>query len=85
MKSNQFGRSMMEMLGVIAIIGILTVGGIAGYSKAMEKYYVNKKEPSFSGRRTPSTGSGPGAPGAPVADETSGSPGVLVPSKEGSI
>ena len=42
MNINESGRSMMEMLGVIAIIGILTVGGIAGYSKAMEKYYVNK-------------------------------------------
>lgn len=42
MKDNQFGRSMIEMLGVIAIIGVLTVGGIAGYSKAMEKYRINK-------------------------------------------
>ncbi len=31
------GRSMLEMIGVLAIIGILNVGGIAGYSKAMEK------------------------------------------------
>ena len=36
------GRSMIEMLGVLAIIGVLTVGGIAGYSKAMEKYKMNK-------------------------------------------
>ena len=36
------GRSMIEMLGVLAIIGVLSVGGIAGYSKAMEKYKVNK-------------------------------------------
>lgn len=42
MKDNESGRSMMEMLGVIAIIGVLTVGGIAGYSKAMEKYKINK-------------------------------------------
>ena len=42
MKDNQSGRSMMEMLGVIAIIGVLTVGGVAGYSKAMEKYQINK-------------------------------------------
>lgn len=42
MKDNQSGRSMMEMLGVIAIVGILTVGGIAGYSKAMEMWRVNK-------------------------------------------
>ena len=31
----QCGRSMIEMLGVLAIIAVLSVGGIAGYSKAM--------------------------------------------------
>ena len=36
------GRSMIEMLGVLAIIAVLTVGGIAGYSKAMEKFKLNK-------------------------------------------
>ncbi len=36
------GRSMIEMLGVLAIVGVLSVGGIAGYSKAMNKYRVNK-------------------------------------------
>ena len=30
------------MLGVLAIIAVLTVGGIAGYSKAMKKYQANK-------------------------------------------
>ena len=39
---NQNGRSMIEMLGVLAIIGVLSVGGIAGYSKAMSKYRINK-------------------------------------------
>ena len=39
---NQKGRSMIEMLGVLAIIGVLSVGGIAGYSKAMHRYKVNK-------------------------------------------
>ncbi len=42
MKNNENGRSMIEMLGVLAIIGVLSVGGIAGYSKAMSKYRVNK-------------------------------------------
>lgn len=42
MKINQSGRSMIEMLGVLAIIGVLSVGGIAGYSKAMAKYRSNK-------------------------------------------
>ena len=39
---SQYGRSMVEMLGVLAIIGVLSVGGIAGYSKAMMKYKMNK-------------------------------------------
>ena len=33
---------MVEMLGVLAIIGVLSIGGIAGYSKAMEKHKLNK-------------------------------------------
>ena len=33
---------MIEMLGVLAIIGVLSVGGIAGYSKAMMKFKTNK-------------------------------------------
>ena len=36
------GRSMVEMLGVLTIIGVLSVGAIAGYSKAMMKYKLNK-------------------------------------------
>jgi len=40
--NNEKGRSMIEMLGVLAIIGVLSVGGIAGYSKAMQKYRINK-------------------------------------------
>lgn len=33
---------MIEMLGVLAIIGVLSAGGIAGYSAAMEAYRTNK-------------------------------------------
>lgn len=33
---------MIEMLGVLAIIGVLSVGGIVGYSKAMFKYKTNR-------------------------------------------
>ena len=40
--NTQSGRSMVEMLGVLAIIGVLSVGAIAGYSKAMRKYKLNK-------------------------------------------
>ncbi len=36
------GRSMVEMLGTLAIIGVLSIGGIAGYTYAMKKYQVNK-------------------------------------------
>lgn len=34
---------MVEMLGVLAIIGVLSVGAISGYSKAMMKYKLNKQ------------------------------------------
>ena len=40
--SQESGRSMIEMLGVLAIIGVLSVGGIAGYSQAMNKFKVTK-------------------------------------------
>ena len=42
------GRSMVQMLGVLAIIGILSVGAIAGYSKAMTKYKLNKQAEQIS-------------------------------------
>ncbi len=41
-KNEETGRSMVEMLGVLAIIGVLSIGGISGYSKAMSKFRVNK-------------------------------------------
>ena len=42
------GRSMVEMLGVLAIVGVLSVGAISGYSKAMFKYKLNKQAESFN-------------------------------------
>ena len=42
MKKNESGRSMGEMLGVLAIIGVLSVGGIAGYTMAMNRYRANE-------------------------------------------
>ncbi|MBP3687796.1 MAG: type II secretion system protein [Alphaproteobacteria bacterium] len=33
---------MIEMLGVLAIVGILSVGAIAGFQKAMRKHKINK-------------------------------------------
>ncbi len=47
-KSASAGRSMVEMLGVLAIIGVLSVGAIAGYSKAMMKYKLNKQAEQIS-------------------------------------
>ena len=46
--NTQSGRSMVEMLGVLAIIGVLSVGAIAGYSKAMFKYKLNKHAEAVS-------------------------------------
>ena len=45
---NQNGRSMVEMLGVLAIIGVLSVGSISGYASAMRKYRVNKHAEMFN-------------------------------------
>ena len=41
-KSSQSGRSMIEMLGVLAIIGVLSLGSISGYTKAMTRYKLNR-------------------------------------------
>ena len=38
---SQNGRSMVEMLGVMAVAGVLTVGGVAGYRYAMTKQSAN--------------------------------------------
>ena len=41
-KTNESGRSMVEMLGVLAIMGVLSVGGVAMYSSAMNKHRANE-------------------------------------------
>ena len=41
-RQEESGRSMVEMLGVLAIIGVLSVGGIAGYTTAMNKHRANE-------------------------------------------
>lgn len=41
-KKESLGRSMVEMLGVLAVIGVLSVGGIAGYKYGMERYQANQ-------------------------------------------
>ena len=43
MKQNyESGRSMVEMLGTLAIIGVLSIGGIVGYNYAINKYRANE-------------------------------------------
>lgn len=42
MKRNENGRSMIEILGVLAIIGVLSVGGIYGYKVAVQKHRANE-------------------------------------------
>lgn len=44
----QGGKSMIEMLGVLAVIGVLSVGGIAGYSKAMLMWHSNMQRNSLN-------------------------------------
>ena len=41
-KFNEIGRSMVEMLGMLAVTGVLSVGGIMGYRFAMDKYRANE-------------------------------------------
>ncbi len=41
MKQFESGRSMVEMLGTLAIVGVLSIGGIAGYSYGIDKYHAN--------------------------------------------
>ena len=41
MKKIESGRSMIEMLGVLAIIGVLSIGGLAGYTMAMNRWRAN--------------------------------------------
>lgn len=42
MKKLQSGRSMIEMLGVLAIIGVLSIGGLAAYNTAMDRNEANE-------------------------------------------
>ena len=42
MKQFEKGRSMIEMLGVLAIIGVLSVGGLSGYTMAMNRHRANQ-------------------------------------------
>lgn len=42
MKKNvQSGRSMIEILAVLAIVGVLSIGGLAGYSLSSQRIQIN--------------------------------------------
>ena len=41
-KQNENGRSMVEMLGVLAVVGVLSIGGVAGYRYAVDKMNANE-------------------------------------------
>lgn len=47
-KNIQTGRTIVEMLGVLAIIGVLSIGGIAGFRYAMQIYRENETLNAFS-------------------------------------
>ncbi|MBE6456126.1 MAG: hypothetical protein E7014_06760 [Alphaproteobacteria bacterium] len=40
-KFNEIGRSMVEILGVLTVTGVLSIGGIMGYRYAMDRYRAN--------------------------------------------
>ena len=50
MRNNETGRSMVEMLGVLAVIGVLSIGGIAGYMIAMNRHHSNNVLEGVSAR-----------------------------------
>lgn len=41
-KRNESGRSMLEMLGVLVVVGVLSVAGIQGYRQAMVQHKANQ-------------------------------------------
>ena len=42
MRKFENGRSMIEMLGVLAIIGVLSIGGLSAYKRAISTYRANE-------------------------------------------
>ena len=42
MKENQNGRSMIEMLGVWAVVGVLSVGGLSVFTKAQNEHKLSQ-------------------------------------------
>ena len=50
--TNEVGLSMTEMLGVLAVIGVLSLGSIQGYKYAMDKYKANETMNDIAQRKT---------------------------------
>ena len=46
---NQYGRSILEMLGVLAVVGILSVIGVKSFHYAMERHRVNELAEEYIG------------------------------------
>lgn len=46
--SDNTGRTVLEMMAVLAIMGILSVGGLLGYSKAMPRFKMSKMAEQIS-------------------------------------
>lgn len=42
LKKSEYGRSMVEILGVLAVIGVLSIGAFQGYRYAFNKYQTNE-------------------------------------------
>lgn len=61
MKRNEDGRSMVEILGVLAIIGVLSIGGITGYSLAMNRYQAERIFNAAANLTAGATGGGIGS------------------------
>ena len=41
MLKDEYGRSFVEMIGVLALIGCLSIASVVGYSHAIKKYWAN--------------------------------------------
>ena len=51
-KTNELGRSMVEMLGVLAVIGVLSLGGIWMYDVAANMYQTNQIQKTILSAKT---------------------------------
>lgn len=65
-KFRESGRSMIEMLGVLAVIGVLSAGGIWGYNQAVTQYRVNQTIDDIQTTLTAAKGIFIGKPSSPL-------------------